>query len=276
MYSPQYAPTAQQGIYLVYLFATDGSRAYLSLNQGTSELRSGRMRSITDTPVLLSRAGEARTALGDLIEAEGAAGAAMSIDLAWQGLRSSDSRYKARAHEDANILAREYLSGQIPRDGQLLSDLTGMLPLLARLYGEETTVASSVARTPGTATGAPTAPGQGQELDPVVRRKVELCAEDHAIEHFTGQGWTVKRVGSLKLGYDLECKKSNGAVLHVEVKGTQTPEAATSHSAGRRSRLAGQRPDLLQGRWHAVEARLRQPALQGTREGRRAARHQAA
>ena len=44
IYSPRYAPTAQAGIYLVYLFAADGSRVYLSLNQGTSELRSGHMR----------------------------------------------------------------------------------------------------------------------------------------------------------------------------------------------------------------------------------------
>jgi hypothetical protein len=36
IYSKRYAPSAQHGIYLVYLFAADGSRAYLSLNQGTS------------------------------------------------------------------------------------------------------------------------------------------------------------------------------------------------------------------------------------------------
>jgi hypothetical protein len=66
VYSPDYSPSAQAGVYLVYLFAADGSRVYLSLNQGTSEFRSGHMRAITDTRVLLARGGEARSALGDL------------------------------------------------------------------------------------------------------------------------------------------------------------------------------------------------------------------
>jgi hypothetical protein len=36
VYSDIYAHSAQNGIYLVYLFAADGSRVYLSLHQGTS------------------------------------------------------------------------------------------------------------------------------------------------------------------------------------------------------------------------------------------------
>jgi hypothetical protein len=81
VYSKRYAPTAQEGIYLVYLFSADGSAAYLSLNQGTSEFRSGAMRSINDQRILFSRAAQARSALGDLMESEGTAGATLSIDL---------------------------------------------------------------------------------------------------------------------------------------------------------------------------------------------------
>ena len=44
IYSPLYSSHATAGIYLVYLFAADGSRVYLSLNQGSSEVRSGYMR----------------------------------------------------------------------------------------------------------------------------------------------------------------------------------------------------------------------------------------
>jgi hypothetical protein len=132
VYAPDQSPTAQQGIYLTYLFAADGSRAYNSLMHGSSEFRSGSMRAITDQRVLLARAAVARSALGDLAEAGAAAGASLSIDLAWQGRRSPD---RARAYESANILAREYTAGQIPSDTQLLEDLSGMLPLLARLYG---------------------------------------------------------------------------------------------------------------------------------------------
>jgi hypothetical protein len=43
-------------------------------------------------------------------------------------------------------------------------------------------------------------------MDPVVRKKIELWAEDRAIEHFTELGWTtVERVGHFR-PYDLECK----------------------------------------------------------------------
>ena len=73
IYSPAYAPTAMQGIYLTYLFAADGSRVYLALMHGTSEFRSGQMRPITDRRVLHSRTAVARSALGELLESDGAA-----------------------------------------------------------------------------------------------------------------------------------------------------------------------------------------------------------
>jgi hypothetical protein len=227
VYSPDYAPSAQAGIYLVYLFAADGSRVYLSLNQGTSEIRSGRMRAITDTRVLLAHGGEARNALGDLIESPGAAGAALSIDLGSAGLRSHDSRVRALAYEHANILAREYVSGTIPDDGQLLADLAGMLPLLAHLYGRDITPAHGglLPTSPANGSGQPARPrpraGQGHLIDTELRKKIERCAEDRAIEHFTELGWTTfARVGLYK-PYDLEFKNEDGEILHVEVKGTR-------------------------------------------------------
>jgi MoxR-like ATPase len=135
VYSKRYAPTAQEGTYLVYLFAADGSRVYLSLNQGTSEFRSGHMRPMVERDALLSRAAQARSELGDLIETAGASSTVTGMDLAWQGLESADSRNRARAYEAANILAHEYRGGQIPPDEQLLGDLAGMLRMLAKLYG---------------------------------------------------------------------------------------------------------------------------------------------
>lgn len=222
VYSERYAPSAQHGIYLVYLFAADGSRVYLSLHQGTSVPKpGGGMRTTTDTRGLLFRAAQARSGLGDHIEAEGAAGTIMSIDLAWQGLRSGDSRRKGRAYEAANILAHEYLSGQIPADQQLLSDLVNMLPLLAELYG----VTSMPKQAPGLsslAAQAAAAMTSKRLLDPETRKKIELWAENRAFDYFTGLGWVVERVGSEKRGYDLECRNEDGQILHVEVKGTQT------------------------------------------------------
>jgi hypothetical protein len=222
VYSKRYAPSAQSGIYLVYLFAADGSRVYLSLHQGTSVPKpGGGMRTTTDTQSLLFRAAQARSALGDHMEAEGAAKTLMSIDLAWQDLRSTESRYKGRAYEAANILAHEYLSGQIPTDEQLLSDLVNMLPLLAELYGV-VSMPTQAAGLSGLAAKAAAAMSSKRLLDPETRKKIEIWAEDDAVNHFTRLGWEVKRVGSEKRGYDLECRNKDGQTLHVEVKGTQT------------------------------------------------------
>src|SRR5687768_6352190 len=43
VFDPAHSPRTTEGFYLVYLFAGDGSAIYLSLNQGTSEFRSGKM-----------------------------------------------------------------------------------------------------------------------------------------------------------------------------------------------------------------------------------------
>lgn len=227
VYSKRYAPKAEEGIYLVYLFAADGSRAYLSLNQGTSEVRSRHTRTINDRRVLLSRAAQARSALGDLMESDAAAGAVLSIDLASRDLKSRDSRLRGRAYEDANILAIEYPAGLIPDDNQLLADLYGLCPLLTQLWGElpiqplTTAVMPEAGQLgePPQAAGVPD--GQGRLLDSVVRRKIEVHAEDAAEKYFSSVGWKVRRVGHLKRGYDLECLKENGEELHVEVKGTR-------------------------------------------------------
>lgn len=228
IYAPDYAPSAQAGIYLVYLFAADGSRAYLSLMSGTSEFRSGHIRAITDTRVLLSRAGERRSALGDLIESPATVGASLSINLGSAGLRSRDSRTRARAYELATILAREYISGAIPGDGQLLADLADMLPLLAHLYGRNITAGLDGFQQPNPVNASGQQPrrrpaaGQGLLMDQEVRKKIEVWAEDRAIEHFTRLGWTtIQRVGHIR-PYDLECQNEAGEVLHVEVKGTQS------------------------------------------------------
>jgi hypothetical protein len=218
IYAPEQSPTAQEGIYLTYLFAADGSRAYLSLMHGSSEFRSGSMRAITDQRVLLARAAVARSALGEMAEAGVAVGASLSIDLAWKGFRSPD---RAKAYEIANILAREYQAGQIPPDTQLLADLSGMLPLLARLYGADAALWPDDRADDGHP-ARPVPRVQGRERDPDVRRAIEQFAEDHAAAYFEKQEWQVERVGQYKLGYDLVCTKPCGATLHVEVKGTRT------------------------------------------------------
>ncbi|MET8305832.1 DUF3578 domain-containing protein [Micromonospora sp. NPDC005173] len=233
LYSKRHSPTAMEGFYLVYLFAADGSRFYLSLNQGTSEYRSGAMRPVNDRRVLLSRASEARCRLEDYGEALPERASRLEIDLAWSGLTSvgRESKIRIRNYEDGNIAASLYESGQIPIDSQLFDDVAAMLPLLACLYGsiampetlDETSEGlgasgDEVVKTARRALGR----AQGRQLDPLARRAIEVHAENVAEAYLRKRDWTVKRVGPLNRGYDLECSHPDGRQLHVEVKGTQS------------------------------------------------------
>ncbi|MGW0503420.1 protein NO VEIN domain-containing protein [Micromonospora sp. NPDC003241] len=62
---------------------------------------------------------------------------------------------------------------------------------------------------------------QGRQADAATNRAIEIYAEDLAIEYFKKLGWSVARVGHLKLGFDLDCMHPTEGALHVEVKGTQ-------------------------------------------------------
>ncbi|MFB3779569.1 MAG: helicase-related protein [Bryobacteraceae bacterium] len=42
-----------------------------------------------------------------------------------------------------------------------------------------------------------------EELDPEVKRRIELAAEDIVIAHETARGWECERVGHLKIGFDI-------------------------------------------------------------------------
>lgn len=136
IYSPRYSPHATAGIYLVYLFAADGSRVYLSLNQGSSEMRSGYMRPVSNPDLLLESAAEARSSLREFIESPIAAGTVLSINLGLANISSVGpySISRMRNYEYGNILALPYETRHIPADDQLVADLGRMLLLLTVLY----------------------------------------------------------------------------------------------------------------------------------------------
>lgn len=108
--------TAQKGVYLVYLFAADGSRVYLSLMQSYTELKTEyhgnqaitdvieKLRS--DTPQSFKARGYIR---GDL-------------DLGGPNIGELGRNYQR-----VNILAKVYEKGRIPDDGTLIADLKDML-----------------------------------------------------------------------------------------------------------------------------------------------------
>jgi hypothetical protein len=45
--------------------------------------------------------------------------------------------------------------------------------------------------------------GAPEDVDPNIRRRSELAAEDLVVAHETGRGWECERVGHLKIGFDV-------------------------------------------------------------------------
>ena len=223
IFDPQHAPTAQNGFYVVLLFAADGSSVYLSLNQGTSEFRSNAMRPINDDDVLLNKAAAARTAINDWASAVALVGPDF-IDLRGSSAPiGPESRRRIRNYELANVYAYEYPVDSLPSDARFKSDLEELLVLLWALENAEITVSTQFLKqlpiTSALASKKSPSTKQGRQLNEKVRKLIEITAEDRAEEHYIALGWSVERVGAKKLGYDLRCKKDQQE-LHIEVKGT--------------------------------------------------------
>lgn len=224
IYNADASPNAMTGFYLVYLFAADGSRVYLSLNQGTSEWRSNHMRPANDAGLLRERAAEARLMLAEREGDSWLVRASIAMDLRADSATSvsAESRKRIRNYEYANIYAIEYSRLNLPADSGLETDLVESLPNLEWIYGRRSQPFGPANQTPGYASGS--AGGQQQRtarylMDPEMRRALEVFAEDAAIGYFSE--WSVRRVGRLRLGYDLDCRRTDRQ-LHVEVKGTST------------------------------------------------------
>ncbi len=114
--------TAQRGFYLVYLVPGDGSRVFLSLNQGTEEIYE-RVGGRRYREVLRDTAARDR----GLLSGEETYGLLDGpIDLLGR------SRLTL-GYESGNIYAAEYLTGRIPSEAELEADLTRLLLLYQSL-----------------------------------------------------------------------------------------------------------------------------------------------
>lgn len=102
--------SATRGYYLVYLFAKDGSAAFLSLNQGTEFVKGG-------LEVLQKRSIDLRRAAGDHPD--------LLTDI---DLRSDNTRPKK--YEAGSAYALRYEQAAIPSDNELERDLRRMLSIL--------------------------------------------------------------------------------------------------------------------------------------------------
>lgn len=117
------SPNAKTGWYIVLLFASDGSAAYLSLNQGTSKLPKPEIRERVDQARTQKLAIEL-----DHVERDGRFNS--SIDLVADGL--------AEGYELGNVTSVKYTKNQVPNDTQVIEDLDRLLPLLGTLYEKST------------------------------------------------------------------------------------------------------------------------------------------
>ena len=130
VFGPEHSPSATDGWYLVYLFGVDGSKVYLSLNQGTTEsirVPSGQWLKSRPRDEIATRAADARA----LLKKEGDDPGKYLFDIVLR-----DPGPLGRGYESGNVLARQYEGGDLPDEAELRRDLLDMLPLLDKLYAE--------------------------------------------------------------------------------------------------------------------------------------------
>ena len=149
-------PVYYRRFYLVYLFAGDGSRVYLSLNQGTSEWRSGKMRPINDVRELRARADTARSMFVRLGPSPVFDRAETSIDSECPRWGSGLKRSSECVTTTGQRLRVAYENAAVPTDDVLQAELAEMLPLLGELYGSADFIE------PLAAPGTPTQRARGQ------------------------------------------------------------------------------------------------------------------
>lgn len=116
IFAPGASGSAQMGCYLAYLFAKDGSKCYLSLNQGTETLRGGK-------PPLLKRALDMRTILGSHASDERLK---LEIDL------RSDAQ-RPQKYEAGSAIAIEYQYDEAG-NADLIADLNDMYEYLLLVF----------------------------------------------------------------------------------------------------------------------------------------------
>jgi 5-methylcytosine-specific restriction enzyme A len=119
--------SAQSGYYPVYLFREDMSGVYLSLNQGVTDIRETHKEN--PKKVLQIRAADYRAQIGPLP----ARFTDTEIDL-----RSGPSNL-ASFYEPGNICARFYPAEALPTEGELTTDLRGLLGIYQALVDNDKT-----------------------------------------------------------------------------------------------------------------------------------------
>jgi hypothetical protein len=93
----------------------------------------------------------------------------------------------------------------------------------------------------------PRARGQQWSDSPAVRRAIELHAMRAAVEHYTGQGWSVEDVSAF-CSYDLHCERSSLAQAGERCLHRLVGREETDHAVGQaRSELCAWLTEELAG-----------------------------
>ena len=131
IFDPDETDSAQRGIYVVYLFAADMKTIYLSLNQGSDDLRKDHIRTGANENYneqrTLSVPQQLQTqavAILHHIESPHLTGLARKVDL-----RAPRDKQRPRNYEAGNIVAKEYDTQSLPNDLDLRNDLEFFLEL---------------------------------------------------------------------------------------------------------------------------------------------------
>ena len=219
---PRVTVTTRAGFYPVFLFRSDGSGFYLSLDLGT-----GRQYG-TPSKAELERLHEKAECLSSYFENLHTHGFSRSVPM---DLRTE--RGVAVGFATGSITHKFYDRAGLLSSGPILGDLVSVLELYQGMYdtgmagvlldnvaGGEATVAKEII----TSIARPTGRGQGLSSDPKVRRTIEDHAMQTAVEYFTRMGWEVNDVHQGN-PYDLDCTRGNRRLM-VEVKGTTSDGAA--------------------------------------------------
>jgi hypothetical protein len=125
--------------------------------------------------------------------------------------RSFDARVRAAQDRVMNLRAREEMSPEVAiarqRAENDLADLQrtrkermeGLERLNLARHGPVRHVATAIV----VPLGAEVAAQLAEYIDPEIRRRSELAAEDIVVAYEQARGWTCERVGHLKIGFDV-------------------------------------------------------------------------
>jgi MrcB-like, N-terminal domain/Domain of unknown function (DUF3883) len=216
IYSHSRSPRASAGWYLVFLFSAAGDRAYLSVNQGTTQWDAGgwRAQPLSD---LSARTAWAREVLSDV-----------DFPLRWTTDMKLDNRVSdlGTQYELGNVTSVEYPIDEVPSDDQIEFDLKTCAPWLGRIYelgdeglyvpGNSPEVADGVSAIESLTT--PRRPRRPQRLSAAENKAIEKRAVDVTCAHFQQLGFITKDVGATE-SYDVNASK-DGVEIRIEVKGT--------------------------------------------------------